>query len=316
MKRLVVPLLLALGALAPAGAQNQTPVIHHPVDSNGQPSYFPLAQAYPAMSHPLSDCIRRPGSKEPCINRTWCGERQRKEDDPLAPVPGRAVSGILSLCTVPSPTMPDQRILDALAFATCPPGQRRPIVDFVLLAKEVPGSAACPDPYSAATFLQFGEPFIRTWWALDFTQPGTRFTLDVTVRCLNKAGEEVTHIDRWVWQVVVTPESFQRVIDLLHSKALGTLEIPCIVSETTFRLLQQRAGEIRTAIEAGDSETARAAILSTEALLVASCLFLESLPPTPEPPPGFGIIDTPDYPCCCKLIVDLEALEAQLPPAP
>jgi hypothetical protein len=136
----------------------------------------------------------------------------------------------------------------------------------------------------------------------------------VTVRCLNKEGEEVTYIDRWVWQVVVTPESFQREIDLLHSKALGTLEIPCIVSETTFRQLQQKAGEIRTAIEASDFEAARESIFSTQALILASCLFLES--PAPEPPAGVGIIDTPQSPCCCKLIVDLEYLEALLPPAP
>src|SRR4029450_5880972 len=59
--------------------------------------------------------------------------------------------------------------------------------------KFVPGSFKCPDVYGLPHFddkgnlipymySQFG-PGVRTWWSLNFTQPGTRFLLQVVVAC-------------------------------------------------------------------------------------------------------------------------------------
>ena len=61
------------------------------------------------------------------------------------------------------------------------------------LIKQVPGSFKCPDVYGLPhfqpnssgnlvlqpyTYFQFGTG-VRTWWALNFTQPGTVFILEV-----------------------------------------------------------------------------------------------------------------------------------------
>ena len=57
------------------------------------------------------------------------------------------------------------------------------------LTKQVPGSFKCPDVYGLPHFnsdgkltpyqyFQFGTG-VRTWWSLNFTQPGTKFILEV-----------------------------------------------------------------------------------------------------------------------------------------
>src|SRR5438552_432610 len=70
------------------------------------------------------------------------------------------------------------------------------------LIKQVPGSFKCPDVYGLPHFddkgnllpyqyFQYGTG-VRTWWALNFTQPGTKFILEVVSACQFQPKETVT----------------------------------------------------------------------------------------------------------------------------
>jgi hypothetical protein len=292
---------------------------------------FNLAEAYPciAASYPAELGIGGPG-----VFNGIC----------LPPGPGvGAAPGTLCL----------QRrgfFLDANCFAIIPTGQTGPcFVQSYQLTKEVPGSFKCPDVYGTPHFddkgnlipyryFQFGTG-VRTWWSLNFTQPGTRFILDVVSVCRRDlgggiAGSPVVHRDRWVWRVVADATTLLYVIELMHGGAVSTLEIPCILAEDMYDALKNARQRLADRIVGGNRTDIGNAIFDFEALIVANCLFIEVLNPvvvfpgTPQfgeasgyQPPGnlaqtvaftgggsavAGIIDTIENPCCCKLLVDLE----------
>jgi hypothetical protein len=240
--------------------------------------------------------------------------------------------------------------LDANCFAIIPPGQTGPcFVQSYQLTKQVPGSFKCPDVYGTPHFddkgnlipyqyFQFGTG-VRTWWSLNFTQPGTRFVLDVVSVCRQDlgggvAGSPVVHRDRWTWRVVADVNTLLFVIELMHTGAVSTLEIPCILGEDMYDALKSARQRLSDRIAGGNRTEIGNAVFDMEALIVANCLFIEVLNPivvfpgTPQfgeatgiQPPGnlaqtvaftgggsavAGIIDTIEHPCCCKLLVDLE----------
>jgi len=243
--------------------------------------------------------------------------------------------------------------LDVNCFAVVPVGQFPPcFVQGYQLTKEVPGSFKCPDVYGLPHFddkgnlipyryFQFGSG-VRTWWSLNFTQPGTRFILDVVSVCRTTpavngvAGTPALHKDRWIWRVVADVNTLRYVIEVMHGGAVSTLEIPCILAEDMYDALVKAQEKLATAIGSTDENRLTGignAIFDFEALIVANCLFVEVLNPLvafPGPdqfgapniqPPGnlaqtvffggqgsavAGIIDTIEHPCCCKLLVDLE----------
>src|SRR5439155_14984792 len=94
------------------------------------------------------------------------------------------------------------------------------------LTKVVPGSIKCPDVYGSSphTYFQFGTG-VRTWWSLNFTQPGTRFTLEVVSVCRTPSstgiGDPSIHKDTWIWQVVADVNTLAPLIELLHSGAVS-----------------------------------------------------------------------------------------------
>jgi hypothetical protein len=295
------------------GAALEVPKTGLPVVPHGP---FDLAQAYPAKPAGYSGA-------SPAIapNNSFSGAQ-------LGPANANAVAGVLCLDTVDVEGLP---VLNVAAFATCPPGQYDPYVQSYRLIKRVPGSDKCPLTYAPQIFTQYGTG-IRTWWALRYTQPGTTFTLEVTVRCrdLTRGGASALHIDRWTWRVVATLESLPHVIDVLHTRAIGTLEIPCIVGEDAYRALLTGADQLKTAA-ANMSKSARArveaqnALIGMEALLLANAAFGEVV--TPEGwfmsfPPGnktelgqrgyAGILESLENPCVCKLIADLEYIGKDL----
>jgi len=250
--------------------------------------------------------------------------------------------------------------LDVNCFAVTPAGESGCVVQSYRLFKMVPGSFKCPDVYGLPhfapdsngnlviqfyTYVQFGSG-IRTWWSLNFTQPGTRFCLQVVSACQftprdasgNPVGVQRTrlHMDNWRWRVTADEHTLLNVIELMHGGAVSTLEVPCIMGEDMYDALKTARQRLADAI-AGTTDSrlndVGNALFDMEALIVANCLFVEVLNPLvafPGPmqygapniqPPGnaaatvifgnqgsavAGIIDTVENPCCCKLLVDLE----------
>jgi hypothetical protein len=265
---------------------------------------------------------------------------------PVASEPGAAPG---TLCLQRS-----GNILNVNCFATVPDGQSGPcFVQAFRLTKEVPGSFKCPDVFGFPTFdkdnklvpfrfFQFGSG-VRTWWSLNFTQPGTRFILEVVSVCRNGPavdgvpGNAIIHKDTWTWRVVADATTLLYLIELMHGGAVSTLEVPCIIGEDMFDALKTARQTLADAIAGTDANRQNNignAIFNMEALIVTNCLFAEVLDPLklfkgPDQnnaaniqPPGnlaltltfpnsgvtaiAGIIDTVEHPCCCKLLVDLE----------
>jgi hypothetical protein len=239
------------------------------------------------------------------------------------------------------------------------PGQFGPcFVQAFYLTKQVPGSFKCPDVYGLPhftkdsngnvvlqpyTYIQYGTG-VRTWWALNFTQPGTQFILSVVSVCRSipstngLPGPAVVHKDTWTWRVVASPETLAQLIEVMHGGAVSTLEVPCIIGEDMYDALKSAQSTLAGAVRGGNTTSIGNAIFDMEALIVSNCLFVDVLDPlqafpgamqsfadgTVVPgiqPPGnlaqtvkigtngsaiAGIIDTIENPCCCKLLVDLE----------
>jgi len=208
--------------------------------------------------------------------------------------------------------------LDVNCFAVTPAGEFGCVVQSYRLFKMVPGSFKCPDVYGVPhfddkgnilfyTYVQFGTG-VRTWWSLNFTQPGTRFALQVTSACqfvptmpvtttvngvttttqvpVPGAGQQThIHMDSWRWRVVADEHTLLNVIELMHGGAVSTLEVPCILGEDMYDALKKAQGRLADAIAldgnvVGDRLTQVGnAIFDMEALIVANCLFVEVLNP-------------------------------------
>jgi hypothetical protein len=319
---------LALSAAHSAFAQIAKPggqamrVIHHPRCAN-KDAFFPIAEAYPATS---SNFTTQPAGITCAIqgNRVFCGA----ENNLAGADNTKAAPGALALCSVNLSSSDPRQRLNVNAFATCPTDFGSPFVQSYRLIKKVSPSQKCPVTFQSAEYTQFGGG-VRTWWTLIYTSPGTTFTLEVTVRCIGNPGtanqgEIEIHIDRWVWQVIVTFESLEAVIDVLHSNTLGTSEIPCIASEDMYLALKQSVARIRSDFNAGRTSGAQDKVFEMEALVIAFCAFgdcfvaedfFNTLPPSNDMQNGAfgwtGVLDTIENPCCCKLLVDIEKLAIQ-----
>jgi hypothetical protein len=287
---------------------------------------FNLAEAYPCTVGTYASSGISP-------SQTWGGTTASQ------PLTQGAASGILSLKRT------DDFVLDANSFVVIPSGQRPPCsIQGYQLIKEVPGSYKCPDVYGAPHFdtknnltpyryYQFGAG-VRTWWSLSFSQPGTRFILEVVSVCQAIAdGTPRVHKDVWVWRVTANADTLLAVIDLMHGAAISTLEVPCILGEDMYAALRSAATRLKAAQSMGALVPISNRLFDLEALVVSNCLFIEVLRPTLVYPgalqfgePGFqppgnlsqsvfiggegsaiaGMVDTIENPCCCKLLVDLE----------
>ena len=262
-----------------------------------------------------------------------------------------AVPGIL--CFAKNLNTTPARI-NANAFATCNANERFRAVQAVNLTKTIPGSFKCDafgmprvDPNTGATTpaqtLFQDANHLRTWWTLRFTQPGTKFVLDVVTLCdqLGPGGVSrgtLFHIDRWVWIVVADVRTFPVVVDLLHQDAVGTFEIPCILAEDVVSNIRSLFGSFQTAVGQNNRNGIFNGLIDLEAYIALNCLLTEvAVPelifpgapsqtgPTYQPPGNqakldtvfgtgrpFGILDTTENPCCCKLLADLEFMGQQL----
>jgi hypothetical protein len=280
---------LALAAALPASALDTTAI------DNFDRAVFNLAEAYPCAVGAYGG----DAGIEPL--QVYCGTNTTRIVNGVAP-------GILAL---KRPT--GSLFLDVNCFAVTPPGESNCVVQAYRLFKMVPGSFKCPDVYGLPHFdadgnlipyqyIQFGTG-VRTWWSLNFTQPGTRFLLQVVSACqftpilrdaqgnpillngqVQVIGSTQTriHMDSWRWRVVADVHTLRYVIDLMHGGAISTLEVPCILGEDMYDALIKAQERLRDAIRS-TSETRLTevgnAIFDFEALIVANCLFVEVLNP-------------------------------------
>jgi hypothetical protein len=313
---------------------------------------YNLAQAYPCTvgTYPTSEGISD--------LRVWagvCGNNNVTVSDGTT-FPG-ATPGLL--CLARNGLALDVNCFAVAAGTNVSPAQFGPcFVQAYWLTKQVPGSFKCPDVYGLPhffvngdgdtqlqpyTYIQYGTG-VRTWWALNFTQPGTIFTLSVVSVCRSAPssgglpGPAFVHKDTWTWRVVASPETMAQLIEVMHGGAVSTLEVPCIIGEDMYDALKSAQSNLAGAVASGNTTNIGNAIFDMEALIVSNCLFVDVLDPlqafpgaqqtfadgTVVPgiqPPGnlaqtvkigangsaiAGIIDTIENPCCCKLLVDLE----------
>jgi hypothetical protein len=334
----------ASAQLVPRAGAIQLNVRVHP--SNG--CFFPISEAYLASEVPFpgfNNPTGIPGNPNQNCGPIQRNFRWRGADTPDLGSPNTtAAPGVFSLAARPYTGGGNfgadelRQRFDFSRFATCPDFFTNAFVQSYRFLKKVPASNKCPTTYQAQTYYQFGNG-IRTWWPLMYTQPGTTFTLELTVLCTGVPGgprafERDIHIDRWQWMVVVTFESLQAVIDLLHENPIGTSEIPCIAAENMYRVLKSSVGKVEWAlfkyVATADKKRVAAQnyLFNLEALITVFCVFgdcFDGAPPTPggaifmsfppsnDPQISFGgsltgILDTPENPCCCKLLVDVERL--------
>src|SRR5690349_11487253 len=152
-------LFLTVAFAAPAGAQ--TGVVR-----NVARGPFNIAEAYPCAmgSYDAASGI--------APAQVYCGRS-------TTPIANGAAPGILSLAQ-------KNFALDVSCFAVVSADEVGPcFVQSYTLTKTVPGSIKCPDVYGLTAghrYIQFGSG-VRTWWALNFTPPGTQFILDVVSIC-------------------------------------------------------------------------------------------------------------------------------------
>lgn len=265
---------------------------------------YNLAQVYPAQPSSLTG-YPGPGS--------FVGET-------VVPFSSGTVPGVLCLAKNGSNRLDVQRFANSGCCAS-------PAVQFVTLTQTFPGSVICPDLYPTRTITQTGDG-IRTWWPLQFTQPGTKFRLLLQGVCSSAPYQE-----EYLWTVIANPESLALLLDLFHTAEIGKTEVPCILGEDAYLQLKSCYATLAQRINAlkaspGDGalrSNALAAVLDCQALINFYAMFVESLadvgqfvtlpsgnlaPTVPNPPPGIpsiaGIIDTVESPCGCKMLVDLE----------
>jgi hypothetical protein len=339
---------LAVAAAMPAHAD-----LANSIQTINQTTYN-LAQAYPCTvgTYPTSEGISD--------LRVWqgsCGDNGTTLTTGLIPANGQVLGGATPglLCLARNGLALDVNcfaVAGGTGTAAVPisPGQFGPcFVQAFYLVKQVPGSFKCPDVYGLPHFngdgvllpyqyFQYGNG-VRTWWALNFTQPGTKFILSVVSVCRTAAsanglpGNAFVHKDVWTWRVVASPETMLTLINVMHGGAVSTLEVPCIIGEDMYDALLKAQARLQAAVHGANSTEIGNSIFDMEALIVSNCLFvdvldpLQAFPGAPQfsapniQPPGnlapsvhigndgtaiAGIIDTIENPCCCKLLVDLE----------
>jgi hypothetical protein len=247
----------------------------------------------------------------------------------------RFVGGVL--CIDPGPNS------DFANWFVDGPANTTPVLQGVKLRKIEPRVPKCPDIYPGLDFTQTGNnPGVRTFWALKFTPCNTTFRLDLEVGFVsNTFPRHMVQIRqlRWNFNVRVRPETLRYVVEALHCQPLGTCEVPCITDEGLFQVLLNQSDAIRDSAakaKAGDQGQLLALndnLDRMEATIVRYCMFTDAVWQIDDKTgalipcaifngvvPGnktidtflFGIVDTFEHPCCCKLIADLHCLKTDL----
>jgi hypothetical protein len=227
----------------------------------------------------------------------------------------------------------------------CPAGTT-PVIQGVKLIKTTPLIPKCPDVFPATTTVQTpASTGIRTFFPLKFDACGTTFTLQIEFACVagpaggQRGQVKQVRLNTFTFRVDITPDTLSWVVQALHNEPLGLCETPCITDEGLYAQLLTLAGNIATA-NAGLPATILAlntALDTFEATVVRNATFLTSVAQIttdktgtitavspcaifPNGVPGnstigtfgFGIVDTLENPCACKLIADIFCLKQRL----
>ncbi len=222
---------------------------------------------------------------------------------------------------------------DFASFALGGPPGTDPVVQGIKLIKTEPLVAKCPDTFPGGTFVQTGNTGIRTFFPLKFTPCNTVFSLEIEFASVDPSvprNPVDVRVNRFNYKVVVRPETLEWVVGALHCEPLGVCEVPCITDETVFQTLVTQAQAVASAV--GDVQKLNTALDTFEATVVKNCTFQQQvftvddkgnllpcsifagqLPSNNTVGPfGFGIVDTIENPCCCKLVADIICLKDEL----
>jgi len=168
---------------------------------------------------------------------------------------------------------------------------------------------------------QQGPGAIRTWWPLMYSVPGTTWTLTIDYSTAlpydpDGAGPEqasTRHRAVWCWKLDADFESVAATIILFHQLPFGTCEVPLISDEALYPVLLKLWGAVAAATVGPDADPVAAADAlfefdrEVELACVASCIKTRPAPTGP----GTGIANTYENPACCKLLADVEYIEAK-----
>jgi hypothetical protein len=285
---------LAVAAAVPAHALTDT------IQTINQAT-FNVAQAYPCIvgTYPSAEGISD--------LRVWAGSCGSKSTTLVGTDQSQTLSGATPglLCLARNGLALDVNCFAVASTGATPPQFGPCFVQAFTLVKKVPGSFKCPDVYGLPHFdsdghlipyqyFQYGTG-IRTWWSLNFTQPGTQFILSVVSVCrtssstpglptkqtppLGTIGAAFVHKDVWTWRVVASPETLRNLIEVMHGGAVSTLEVPCIIGEDMYDALVKAQARLAGAVSGGDPTAIGNAIFDMEALIVSNCLFVDVLNP-------------------------------------
>lgn len=325
MRKLLFVAVMAVLALQPVlGFGDPLPAPKHvpdvtPTIINHGP--FTILQAIPAAA----DGTGLPGG---AVDTSFCVVKNRPDgQNPTITFVGNV------LCLNPGPNG------DFGNWIT-PPEGRTVVIQGVKLIKTVPFSPKCPDVYPGMTCIQTPlSTGIRTWWPLKFSPCNTTFKICVEYALVSAPSGGTRGVptdvitECWTFQVRIPPEVLSWVLQALHVEPLGVCEVPCITDEGLFSLLLSQADAVRRAARNGDLVAINNSIDTMEWTLVRYANFLTSvaqvnadgtvIPCTlfPDGCPwgnytvpdfGWGIVDTLENPCVCKLVTDLFCLKTSL----
>jgi hypothetical protein len=323
-KQLWAVAALILLALQPARAQSKSPTI--------TTFNFNILQAQPCNPN-RADLVGFVPLPSGILNTDFCVVGGATAMAAIGTKPAcRFVGSVLCLDAGPNG--------DFASFTGGGPAGTTPVVQGVKLIKTVPLVAKCPDTFPGATFIQTGNTGIRTFFPLKFTPCDTVFTLEIEFACVTPPDRAIpvdVRVNRFNFKVVVRPDTLEWVVDALHCEPLGVCEVPCISDEGLFQTLLTQARAIATAASNAASDQTKVPALNTaldtfEATVVKNCTFQQqvfqvddkgnllpcaifagTLPSNNTIADfGFGIVDTLENPCCCKLITDVFCLKGQL----
>ncbi|MCC6484577.1 MAG: M4 family metallopeptidase [Armatimonadetes bacterium] len=183
----------------------------------------------------------------------------------------------------------------------------------VTLTKEHFALRQCTDVFPAGVIHQQGTRNIRTWWPLLYESPGTTWTLNILygtstpVQLPGEAVPGVVHSDQWKWQVQVTLESLDLLLDVFHSVPFGTDEVGLISDEQGYLAMKSL---VAAAASAGNNQQRMQALSDLELLTADMCISASPALPRPSGP-GLGIAQTKENPAGCKVMADLDYLLKQ-----